>query len=69
MSSLFKSHNPNKVVAHYNLGVILDKQGRLEDAEKEYREAIQHSPDHARAHYNLGVVLDKQARAEEAEIG
>ena len=52
---------------HSNLGVLLDDQGRQEEAEAEYRAAIAADPQYAMAHSNLGVLLDDQGRQEEAQ--
>ena len=53
-------------MAYNNLGVELDKQGRLEEAMDHYLKALQIKPDYVDAHYSLGVVLEKQGRIEEA---
>ena len=42
---------------HFNKGVSFRNLGLLDDAIKEYREAVQIKPDYAGAHYNLGIVL------------
>jgi tetratricopeptide (TPR) repeat protein len=53
-------------VAYSNLGTALDRQGRLDEAAREFREAILAKPGYAEAHKNLGLVLDEQRRFEEA---
>jgi protein O-GlcNAc transferase len=45
-----------------NLGLLLAEQGRPEEAETAYREALRINPEHANAHYNLGNVLQGQGR-------
>jgi protein O-mannosyl-transferase len=50
---------PDLAFAHYNLGVLLQRQNRLEDAIREYRLAIALSSDPveaAKAHNNLGIL-------------
>ena len=39
-----------------NLGVIYEKQGKLEKSIEIYKKSISKYPDNAQAHYNLGVV-------------
>jgi len=53
-------------MAYNNLGVELDKQGRLEEAVECFLKALQIKPDYVDAHYSLGVVLEKQDRKEAA---
>jgi Tfp pilus assembly protein PilF len=53
-------------VAFNNLGNVLAKQGRFDDAIAEYSEALRIKPDYAFAHNNLGRVLASQGRAGEA---
>ncbi len=50
----------------YNLGHELSRQGRLAEAEGQYRRALELKPGYARAHNNLAVVLERQGRPEEA---
>ena len=49
------------------LAVIYEYVGRLDEAEKEYREALRIYPDFAKAHNNLGVLLGNKGREEDAE--
>ncbi|MCK4732257.1 MAG: tetratricopeptide repeat protein, partial [Methanophagales archaeon] len=52
----------------FRLAMILHKHiGRIDEAEKEYREVISIDPDDAPAHNNLGVLLTDLKRYEEAE--
>ena len=44
-------------VAHMNLAVKLDGEGKAEEAAREYREAIRLRPNFAEAHSNFGVLL------------
>lgn len=40
------------------LGILLRRQGRFEEAETAYLKALAENPDYALAHYNLGVLYD-----------
>ncbi|MHC1599724.1 MAG: tetratricopeptide repeat protein [Candidatus Methanospirareceae archaeon] len=59
--------NPDLAAAHFNLGLLLNNQGRYDEAEEEYRGAIRADLDYAAAHHSLGVLLDDQGRYDEAE--
>jgi tetratricopeptide (TPR) repeat protein len=39
--------------AHYNLSVLLSKQGQLDGAAENYIRVIAMQPDYVNAHYNL----------------
>ena len=47
-------------------GVFLRVAGRLDDAEKEYRDILKSDPGHVNAHYHLANILEEQKRFEEA---
>jgi tetratricopeptide (TPR) repeat protein len=49
------------------LGKLLEEQGRPQEAEKAYREAIRINPQDALAHSYLGKLLEEQGRPQEAE--
>jgi tetratricopeptide (TPR) repeat protein len=49
-----------------DFAVVLTEQNRLEDAEKNLREAIEYGPRLPQAHFQLGRVLEKQNREQEA---
>jgi tetratricopeptide (TPR) repeat protein len=53
-------------VIAFNLGNVLDAQGRPLDAEIAYRQAIARAPDFADAWFNLGVLQERIGRQEEA---
>jgi tetratricopeptide (TPR) repeat protein len=61
---------PNAVLrnaeAHFNLGLALHQQGRLNEAVSQYREALVLIPDHADARCNLGTALKDTGRLVEA---
>jgi tetratricopeptide (TPR) repeat protein len=54
-------------LAHSNLGSLLQEQGRLEEAEAEFRKAIKIHPNDAFSRNGLGTVLGIQGRLEEAK--
>jgi len=58
----------NNDVAHVNLGVTLDQEGRYEEALAEYYAAARLAPGRYQIHNNLGNVLDKLGRPEEAMV-
>ena len=58
--------SPQDAEAHYNLGVTLQKLGRLDEAEACYTQAIALRPDFTTAHYNLGDALKRLGRLDEA---
>lgn len=58
--------NPKAPLLHYDLGLIRQEAGRLDEAEKFYRRAIELEPRHTGAHANLSVVLMRKGRLEDA---
>jgi tetratricopeptide (TPR) repeat protein len=54
------------LLAHYNLGVALAAQGKLEAAGQHYERALQINPDSADVHNNLGWALVQQGKLVEA---
>ena len=51
----------------YNIGNLLDDQGRYAAAEEEYRAAIRADTTRAKSHANLGILFLATERLEEAE--
>ena len=51
---------------YFNLGFVLTKLGKHEDAVPKLKRAIELSPDHAQAHYSLSESLRKLGRQEES---
>ena len=51
---------------HHDLGNLLYRSRRFEEAEEEYREALRLEPDFGRAHANLGFLLKRLKRIGES---
>ena len=67
--TLFKhtlKHTSNNVIIHNNLGTVLGKQGRIEEAIEHYLQALRLKPDYAKAHSNLGAAYDNSGMYKEA---
>ena len=58
--------NPQAWMAHHNLGMELDRQGRYEEARQHYQAAVKLRPSHYRAHHKLGRSLAREGRLDEA---
>ena len=56
----------NQALANYNLGVTLQKLGKLDEADVSYNKAIELKPDYFEAHNNLGNALRELGRLDEA---
>ena len=56
----------NEAIRRNNFGAELVKQGRLDEAAKEFQSAIQADPRYATAHLNLAFTYDRLGRADEA---
>jgi Flp pilus assembly protein TadD len=52
---------PATAEAHHNLGVALDKLGRLDEAAVQFLDALRLKPDYAAAFNNLGKTLQRLA--------
>jgi tetratricopeptide (TPR) repeat protein len=57
---------PNSAVAHNDLGNLLQKQGKLEEAIEHFHRVIEINPTYWAAHYNLGNALAGLGRTKEA---
>lgn len=58
--------NPGAWLARNNLGRVLLQEGRADEADGQFREAIRLQPDSPEAHANLGNALEAQGRLEPA---
>jgi len=58
--------SPNKARAHYNLGLVYQNQGRLDEVIREYKTVLTLDPNYADAHNNLGTIYQKLGRQDEA---
>jgi tetratricopeptide (TPR) repeat protein len=58
--------NFKNALAHNNLGLALDQQGRLDEAIAEYRVAIKIDPKFTYPYVNLGTALNRQKKPDEA---
>jgi tetratricopeptide (TPR) repeat protein len=56
----------NNFMAHNNLGGALHQSGRLDEASREFQEAVRLNPDYAESRHNLGTVLYQLNRLPEA---
>jgi Flp pilus assembly protein TadD len=50
---------PDYAEAHYNLSIMLQEQGKLEEAEASYRQVIALKADFAEAYYNLATLASR----------
>ncbi len=60
------AENPSDTRSRNNLASALSRAGRLDEAERQYRETLRVTPEHARARTNLAMALERQGRVEEA---
>lgn len=60
------SKSPESPRAHNSLGRALADEGRLEEADREFREALRIKPRHTESHFNLGLVAYQRGRDAEA---
>jgi tetratricopeptide (TPR) repeat protein len=58
--------NPSSWMAHVNLGMSLQKQGRVDEAMAHYRAAMAINPDSYEAHQDLALALETLGRHNEA---
>jgi Flp pilus assembly protein TadD len=54
------------LVIHNNLGCVLKRQGKFQEAAAHYTKALQINPNYAEPYNNLGTVLDQQGKTQEA---
>jgi tetratricopeptide (TPR) repeat protein len=60
------AHDPRNAAGHHNLGSILYKLGRFDDAASAYRQSIELRPHFASSHVHLGYALREAGRNSEA---
>jgi 4-amino-4-deoxy-L-arabinose transferase-like glycosyltransferase len=60
------SFKPRLDLVHYNLAVIYDQKGNIQDAARHYREALIENPKDFLSCLNLGIIEAKQGRWQEA---
>jgi tetratricopeptide (TPR) repeat protein len=51
---------------HCDLGIMLERQGKVQEAIGHYEQAVRLNPAYALAHYDLGTALREQGRMQEA---
>jgi protein O-mannosyl-transferase len=56
----------NNYAVPANLGIVYSRRGQLDEAIREYREALRLNPFYALAHYNLGNALFQKGQVDEA---
>ena len=56
----------NNDMAHLNLGLELESQGKIAEALAEYHETLLINPNHSELHNNLGLILDQLGRHAES---
>ena len=64
--ALNKAQSGGSHWAAWHMGSLLHDMGRLNDAERTLREALQNARDLPQVHYDFGVVLRKQGKLKEA---
>lgn len=58
--------NPDAWEVYNNLGVLLMRAGKVDEAMRQYEQALRINPDCAEAHFNLGNSLQQAGRVEDA---
>jgi tetratricopeptide (TPR) repeat protein len=59
--------SPDSAEAHYQMGQLALRQGRLQAAENEFSASLQSEPNRSKAHYALSLVYRRMGRPDEAE--
>jgi len=60
------SRNPDSFLAHNNLGALLMRQGRIDEALSEFQHVVAIAPDYEVGHYDLGHALLRQGQLDAA---
>lgn len=58
--------NPGAASGHYNLGLLLLDQGKLDEAIQQFAAAVAIDPQYSQAHLNWGVAADRRGELDEA---
>ena len=58
---------PDDPVTHFNIGMAMTEMGRMEEAERNLRIAIEGRDNYRDAHFNLGLLLAHSGRIDQAE--
>src|SRR3989338_3245496 len=58
--------DPTYPAPHNDLGVLLEQEGRLEEAERAYQQALALDPDYLVAHANLAMLYERIGEKEKA---
>jgi len=61
------SYNPRFPQAHYQLGLVLEKERKFEEAIAPLQRAIELDPLYPEPHYTLGRIYQRQGKREEAQ--
>jgi len=66
VSQNFAGYEPNRADFYFFRGYALENEGRIDEAMRQYEQALALDPQHARAHNNLGKNLADLGRSQEA---
>jgi tetratricopeptide (TPR) repeat protein len=61
------TYNPKFPQAHYQLGLVLEKEGKFKEAIVPLQQAIELDPLYPEPHYTLGRIYQRQGKREEAQ--
>ena len=67
-AALTQAHPTRSAADWFNLAFLLEGDGRIDDAERAFRSAVELDPKLDRAWYGLGLVLIRQQRFEDAVL-
>ena len=58
--------DPKRKLVNFQIGLILDQQGKSSEAIEAYGKEIENNPEHPFSHFNLAVLAQKAGRLDEA---
>jgi tetratricopeptide (TPR) repeat protein len=58
--------DPTYATPNNDIGVLLEEDGRLEEAERAYQQALAINPDYLEAHANLAMLYERMGQREKA---